>query len=52
MTSPTSDPASVDEKRHENIVISDPDTYLSLEEREAIDKALVKKLDMRLIPWV
>ncbi|RPB27349.1 MFS general substrate transporter [Terfezia boudieri ATCC MYA-4762] len=52
MTSPTSDPASVDEKRHENIVISDPDAYLSLEEREAIDKALVKKLDMRLIPWL
>ena len=31
-----SDPASVEEKGRESIAPSDPDAYLSLEEREAI----------------
>ncbi|KAF8451546.1 major facilitator superfamily domain-containing protein [Terfezia claveryi] len=52
MMSPTSDSALVDEKGHENIVILDLDAHLSPEEREAIDKGLVKKLDMGLIPWL
>jgi len=33
-------------------LVDDPDAGLSLEERAAIDRRLVRKLDWRLIPWL
>jgi len=32
--------------------IPDPDAHLSPEEKARIDKALLRKLDFKLIPWV
>ncbi|KAF8472823.1 major facilitator superfamily domain-containing protein [Kalaharituber pfeilii] len=56
MASSTSNPASLEEKgsirRNEVANDDDPDAGLSEEERAAIDKALVRKLDLRLIPWL
>ncbi|CUS13219.1 unnamed protein product [Tuber aestivum] len=46
--------SSLDEKSKSGgyFEVVDPDAGLSDAEREAIDKALVRKLDMRLIPWL
>lgn len=43
---------SLDDIHHEDINVHDPDEGLSPEERAAIDKKLVRKLDLQLIPWV
>lgn len=37
---------------YENVDIDDPDAGLSDEERAEIDRKLVRKLDINLIPWV
>ncbi|KAF8252812.1 MFS general substrate transporter [Wilcoxina mikolae CBS 423.85] len=36
----------------ENVLEEDPDAGLSEEERREIDRALVRKLDFKLIPWL
>ncbi|KAK0751833.1 major facilitator superfamily domain-containing protein [Schizothecium vesticola] len=36
----------------EGDLLADPDAHLSLEEKEEVDRKLVRKLDLMLIPWL
>ncbi|KAM7200208.1 Major facilitator superfamily domain containing protein [Naviculisporaceae sp. PSN 640] len=47
----TNDTGSHDEKMLVDLP-SNPDTHLSVEEREAIDRRLLWKLDLKLLPWL
>ncbi|CAI7572062.1 unnamed protein product [Penicillium pancosmium] len=50
LSDPQKDPNAL---RERNLVdLEDPDAKLSQEEREAIDRRLLWKLDLRLVPWL
>lgn len=54
MTPPASDLEKEVAYHHESTIatLPDPDAHLSAEERKAIDRKLLRKIDFKLVPWL